>query len=489
MASVHKKKSRAKKSKGRVSYEIRVTAFGQKRSYFPGVDTNKKNATHIGRLIEQLIQAAENNRRAPEESLQWAEKLPDKKHNQLASWGIVKRRRIQSEIGSSFTISKWFERYITIGKGTRDAETERQLNVVKDTLVRHFGSERTIDTIAKTDAEDFRLWLQTKGRIVGNEQEPEGLAKNTVRRRLGRCREIFNLAKRRGLIDTNPFEDEAVSVGSNPERQFFVPADWIERCIATLKPFESSQMDERQREEWRIMLAFARYGGMRSHETRIQRWEDIDIANRRMIVRSNKTPPERVCPIFPELLPHLMRAREMADSGQEWVVTRYDAKSNIATTFTKIIKRAGLEVWPKLMQNLRATRETELIAVYPIKDVASWLGNSAPIAMKHYAMTMKSSFERAISEGAGGVPIQAPQIAPHQIAVNSNQQQLAETSEGLEAAENTGKRLPVIATDYHSDAQGGTRTRTAAFGRGILSPLCLPIPPPGTYRIVPKMFI
>ena len=28
-------------------------------------------------------------------------------------------------------------------------------------------------------------------------------------------------------------------------------------------------------------------------------------------------------------------------------------------------------------------------------------------------------------------------------------------------------------------AQGGTRTRTAAFGRGILNPLCLPIPPPG----------
>ena len=28
-------------------------------------------------------------------------------------------------------------------------------------------------------------------------------------------------------------------------------------------------------------------------------------------------------------------------------------------------------------------------------------------------------------------------------------------------------------------AQGGTRTRTAVTGRGILSPLCLPIPPPG----------
>jgi hypothetical protein len=51
------------------------------------------------------------------------------------------------------------------------------------------------------------------------------------------------------------------------------------------------------------------------------------------------------------------------------------------------------------MQNLRATRETELLAHYPAKDVTSWLGNSPDVANKHYAMTMQASFDRAITDG------------------------------------------------------------------------------------------
>jgi len=66
----------------------------------------------------------------------------------------------------------------------------------------------------------------------------------------------------------------------------------------------------------------------------------------------------------------------------------------------KIITRAGLVPWEKPMQNLRATRETELLAHYPAKDVTSWLGNSPDVANKHYAMTMQASFDRAVTDGA-----------------------------------------------------------------------------------------
>lgn len=130
------------------------------------------------------------------------------------------------------------------------------------------------------------------------------------------------------------------------------------------------------------------------------RWDDIDLANNRMVVRSNKTPPVRSCPIFPELRQHLLRTREMAPAGAEFVQTRYRHDANIQTTLTKIVTKAGLVPWPKLMQNMRATRETELLAHYPAKDVTSWLGNSPNVANKHYAMTMQASFNRAIDDGA-----------------------------------------------------------------------------------------
>jgi hypothetical protein len=47
---------------------------------------------------------------------------------------------------------------------------------------------------------------------------------------------------------------------------------------------------------------------------------------------------------------------------------------------------------------LSALCETELMAKYPAKDVASWLGNSVPVAMEHYAMATAESFQNAIAE-------------------------------------------------------------------------------------------
>jgi Zinc-binding domain of primase-helicase len=61
-----------------------------------------------------------------------------------------------------------------------------------------------------------------------------------------------------------------------------------------------------------------------------------------MMIRSHKTPPVRRCPIFPELRPHLLRAREMAPEGAVYVQTRYDHEANILTTLEKIVTKAGL---------------------------------------------------------------------------------------------------------------------------------------------------
>ena len=57
-------------------------------------------------------------------------------------------------------------------------------------------------------------------------------------------------------------------------------------------------------------------------------------------------------------------------ASTEPIITRYrSAAQNLRTTFEKIIRRAGLEPWPKLFQNLRSTRETELAETFPIHVV------------------------------------------------------------------------------------------------------------------------
>jgi hypothetical protein len=114
-------------------------------------------------------------------------------------------------------------------------------------------------------------------------------------------------------------------------------------------------------------------------------------------------------PIFPELRPFLEEAFEQAEPGTVHVITsKRDAEQNLRTRFMKILRRAGLTPWPKLYQNLRASRETELAAVYPLHVVCAWIGNSTLIAQKHYLQVTEEDFRRGAQSGAesGAVGVQ-----------------------------------------------------------------------------------
>jgi len=58
---------------------------------------------------------------------------------------------------------------------------------------------------------------------------------------------------------------------------------------------------------------------------------------------------------------------------------------------------AGVKPWPKLFQNLRASRATELAADYPAHVAADWLGHSTLVAQKHYWQTTDTDFDKAVS--------------------------------------------------------------------------------------------
>ena len=68
----------------------------------------------------------------------------------------------------------------------------------------------------------------------------------------------------------------------------------------------------------------------------------------------------------------------------------------------RIIRKAGIEPWPKLFQNLRSTRETELAEQYPLHVVCAWIGNSQPVAAKHYLQVTEGHFRQAAGTQAVG---------------------------------------------------------------------------------------
>src|SRR5690606_20615989 len=56
--------------------------------------------------------------------------------------------------------------------------------------------------------------------------------------------------------------------------------------------------------------------------------------------------------------------------------------------------------WPRLFQNLRASRQTELCDRFPAHVVSEWLGNSEAVARAHYLKGTDRHWEAA-TEGGG----------------------------------------------------------------------------------------
>ena len=90
----------------------------------------------------------------------------------------------------------------------------------------------------------------------------------------------------------------------------------------------------------------------------------------------------------------LKEAWENSVAGESRIVTSYaDDAVNMRTTFNNIIKRAGLTPWPKLFQNLRASRENELIDQGIRPDVAAvWIGHSVRVQRESYLQVADEHF-------------------------------------------------------------------------------------------------
>ena len=254
-------------------------------------------------------------------------------------------------------------------------------------------------TITPGDADEFRLFL------IGNK-----LAENTVRGYMAVAKMLFTGAVRRKQIERNPFTGQKASTLANHSRYHFVSHQDAHQLIEAAPDWQ-----------WRLIIALSRFGGVRCpSELLLLRWQDINWSRNRMTVTSPKTKhsgkESRQTPLFPELRPLLAEGLELAEDGADFIITRYrDASQNLRTTFEKIIKRAGLQPWPKLFQNMRSSRETELVETYPVHVVTAWLGNTASVAAKHYLQTTEEHFEKAVQnpvQQATAIPRNAPRVAP-----------------------------------------------------------------------------
>ncbi len=333
---------------------------------------------HVGAIVSSL----NAGQHPPDETARWLSRVSDVLHEKLAAVGLVRAR-------ACATLKAFLDDY-TRKRGDVKTATSTNWGHTKRNLLAYFGEDRLLRSITEGDAEDWRRWLFTS----------EKLAENTINKRCQNAKQFFAYARRHRLIETNPFEVLKGATKGNPKRFYFVTAD---ESTKVLNACPDTQ--------WKLIFALCRFGGLRCpSELAPLKWGDVDWENDRITVRSPKTEhhtggESRVIPLFPELRPYLEAAlNELLEDfdpqakrlSQQAVVSRHlDSNTNLRTTFEKIIKRAGLTPWPKLFQNLRSSRQTELEEKFPSHVVCSWIGNSVQVAKKHYLQTTDEHFERA----------------------------------------------------------------------------------------------
>lgn len=337
--------------------------------------TSRRSAEVVKTKVESLVSAQLSGHAVDDETARWLASANPIMLDKLAAVGLIPPKE-QSTLGS------FLDAYIA----TRTDVKHSTITIWSHTrrnLLAFFGQGKPLRDITPGDADEWRLDLIE-----------QGLADNTVRRRCGIAKQFFTAAVRKGLISRNPFRELVAAITANTTREYFVTRKEIERVI-----------DACPDAQWRLILALSRYAGLRCPSEHLtMRWSDIDWEHGRVTIRSPKTEHHpnggvRVIPLFPELRPYLQQVFDEADDGAEFVITRYrNTNANLRTQLLKIIVRAGLEPWPKLFQNLRSSRETELADEFPMHVACAWIGNSQLVAMKHYLQITDDHFARASGE-------------------------------------------------------------------------------------------
>ena len=380
---------------------------GTKRVVF--IDKNgKRHFIRLGKIsmkmagtikihVENLVASQRKSVSLAPETADWVDSLPDEFHEKLAMTGLIPGRR---KIG---TLCEMIPKVIKEKSVDVKPATLEIFGQSERSLYRYFGEDKRVDQITPTEAKEFSLWLAKKGSLkMGGVLKP-----TTVAKRMQHVFSFFHELTEKGIISRNPFKGLAKKAPVDDKRNCYVDEETILKV-----------MEYAPDAEWRLIIALWRFAGLRAaSEVLSLKWEDILWDQNAIMVHAPKTEryqgkAERKIPFFPHIEGCLMEAAEQAEKGSIYVVEKHapqylhgqkervyiSRQGNLGTVFKKIIRRAGIVPWDKVIQNLRASFETDLLnekyGKFGIHTIAYWLGHSVKVMLEHYGRIQKADYDK-----------------------------------------------------------------------------------------------
>ena len=344
-----------------------------------------KTADAIKTKVEAILASRFAQESFDPETARWIATLADSLHERLAEYGLVESRQARNK-SAVLTLSDFLAQFIA-GRSDKAEGTLIHYRQARGLLLEFFGVDTRPADITPHDADQFRSWLKGTRKTASNKP----MAENTVRGHLKNAKLIFGAAVKARLIAENPFKGISSQLVKRPDRMAFIEGATIQRIL-----------DACPTTRWKAIVVLCRYAGLRCpSEVFSLRWADIELDAGRMRVRSPKGENFgkgiREVPLFPEVR-RVLEEFYLEPDGGEFVITTNNRSSakNLRTMFEKILRKAGVDPWPRLMQNLRSSRETELANEYPIQTVTAWLGNTPKVALENYLQVRDEDFTKAI---------------------------------------------------------------------------------------------
>jgi integrase len=341
-----------------------------------------KTTRDVKRRIEELNAAKISNQPLSRDLAEWLNDIEPSFNQRLVAVELVSRRE---EAARNVPLGEFLNDFLAKREGAKES-TLSAIRVAINRMNAYFGEDAPIASITPGEADDWLTWMKVKKKY-----EPP-----TIARQVKHAKRFFRSALRLKLIKENPFEDlRGGSKQNNESRREFISLDVASKVLDALPDAE-----------FRLIFALSRFAGLRCPSEHLAlQWSDFDWEHSRFSCRSPKT-GLRIVPIFSELKPYLDEVYDNAAEGSTNVISRRRASAQRwGVTLERALERAGIARWEKIIHNLRASRQTELSALYPIATVCRWLGNSIEVADLHYLSAMERDFERASTVGALHNPV------------------------------------------------------------------------------------
>lgn len=372
MASIFKRGQR---------YVAQVMVGGARRSASLG-RIDKASAKLAASMIEQLQQVNAGNGTPPPHVAQWLKGSPDELHAAIAKLGLAEPRTEPTR-WLPRTAVKLFVDYLK-RRADLSAYSRRNIEQAQAAFVKFFGETKVAAAIGDLDIEDWERSMRSY------------LSPATISGHIKKAKQVFRDAHRRKLLPTNPLAETKAGKQSNSARSHFVDRDRIQQVMAKISD-----------PHMRLLVALSRVGGLRiPSEAAAMTWGDIRPESRRIIVRSQKGrrhgKATRDVPLFDELVPLIEACRELREgvSDDEQVLPVAKINRNFRTKLAKAIDRAGVEAWPRIFHNMRASRQTELSSVLPPHVVCEIMGNTRAVAEAHYLTVTPDHWNIALGKPA-----------------------------------------------------------------------------------------